>query len=154
MDSEMNIRVLNTGKKPPMELLLLADPSQPMVEAYIDRGECFVAEEGKQVIGVYVLISKSPETVEIINLAVAEEHQGKGVGRALLMDAIQTAKRQGYKTIEIGTGNSSIGQLALYQKCGFRLTSIDRDFFNRHYEEKIYENGIQCVDMVRLSQDL
>lgn len=150
----MNIRVLNTGKKPPMELLLLADPSQPMVEAYIDRGECFVAEEGKQVIGVYVLISSSPETVEIINLAVAEEHQGKGIGRALLMDAIQTAKKQGYKTIEIGTGNSSIGQLALYQKCGFRLTSIDRDFFNRHYEEKIYENGIQCIDMVRLSQDL
>ncbi|WP_455675855.1 GNAT family N-acetyltransferase [Pradoshia sp.] len=150
----MNVRLLKAGGKPPMELLLLADPSQSMVEAYIDKGECFVAEEDDQVVGVYVLMSSGSETVEIINLAVAEEHQGKGFGRALLMDAIQQAKRQGYKTIEIGTGNSSIGQLALYQKCGFRITSIDRDFFIRHYEEKIYENGIQCMDMVRLSQAL
>lgn len=150
----MNIRSLNAGEQPPMELLLLADPSESMVEAYIDKGECFVAEDDDQVAGVYVLISKSFETAEIINLAVAEERQGKGIGRSLLMDAIQTAKRKGYKTIEIGTGNSSIGQLALYQKCGFRITGVDRDFFVRHYEEKIYENGIRCMDMVRLSQDL
>ena len=150
----MNIRLLNAGEKLPMELLLLADPSQSMVEAYIDKGECFVAEEDNRVIGVYVLISKGLGTSEVVNLAVAEEYQGEGIGKALLMDAIQTAKRKGYKTIEIGTGNSSIGQLALYQKCGFRMTSIDRDFFIRQYEEKIYENGIQCMDMVRLSQDL
>jgi hypothetical protein len=70
------------------------------------------------------------------------------------MDAVHRAKRNGYKTIEVGTGNSSIGQLALYQKCGFRITGIDRDFFIRHYEEDIFENDIQCRDMVRLSQDL
>lgn len=37
---------------------------------------------------------------------------------------------------------------------GFRMTGIDRDFFIRHYSEEIFENGIQVVDMVRLSQDL
>lgn len=150
----MNIRLLTAGEKPPMELLLLADPSCSLVETYIDKGKCFVAEENHQVIGVYVLISRSAETVEIINLAVSEEHQGKGIGRALLMDAIQTAKGLRYKRIEIGTGNSSIGQLALYQKCGFRMTSIDKDFFLKHYHEDIYENGIRCIDMVRLSLEL
>jgi len=70
------------------------------------------------------------------------------------MDAIQVAKTKGYKTIEIGTGNSSLGQLALYQKCGFRIVGVDRDFFVRHYQDEIFENGIQCRDMVRLSQDL
>ncbi len=34
------------------------------------------------------------------------------------------------------------------------MTGIDKDFFVRHYEEAIFENGIQVVDMVRLSQDL
>lgn len=68
--------------------------------------------------------------------------------------AIQEAKHLGFKTLEIGTGNSSIGQLALYQKCGFRITGIDRDFFIRHYSEEIYENGMQVMDMIRLSQDL
>ncbi|WCN36270.1 hypothetical protein [Aneurinibacillus uraniidurans] len=37
------------------------------------------------------------------------------------------------ETVEIGTGNSSIGQLALYQKCGFRIIGVDRDFFIKHY---------------------
>ncbi|MNJ03534.1 putative N-acetyltransferase YvbK [compost metagenome] len=60
----------------------------------------------------------------------------------------------GYQTIEVGTGSTGVAQLALYQKCGFRMTGIDRDFFTRHYAEPIYENGMQLKDMVRLSQDL
>lgn len=67
---------------------------------------------------------------------------------------LKQPKKNGYKTIEIGTGNSSIGQLVLYQKCGFRITGVDIDFFVRHYQEEIFENGIQCRDMIRLSQDL
>ncbi|CAM5216605.1 Acetyltransferase (GNAT) family protein OS=Ureibacillus acetophenoni OX=614649 GN=SAMN05877842_10698 PE=4 SV=1 [Ureibacillus acetophenoni] len=105
-------------------------------------------------IGVYVLLSTRPETVEIVNVAVAEEYQGKGLGKQLVFDAIQKARASGYKTIEIGTGNSSIPQLALYQKCGFRITGIDHDFFVKHYSDEIYENGIQCRDMIRLSQNL
>ncbi|MNP84355.1 putative N-acetyltransferase YvbK [compost metagenome] len=68
--------------------------------------------------------------------------------------AIQNARLLGAKTIEVGTGNSSVGQLALYQKCGFRITGIDRDFFIRHYSEEIVENGIKVVDMIRLTLDI
>ncbi|MFC0472483.1 histidine phosphatase family protein [Halalkalibacter kiskunsagensis] len=31
---------------------------------------------------------------------------------------------------------------------------VDMDFFIKHYPEEIFENGIQCRDMIRLSQDL
>lgn len=150
----MFIRKLNKHEKPPMDLLLLADPSQKLVEEYVQRGECYIAESSDQMIGVYVLLPTRPETVELVNIAVAEKQQGRGIGKQLVMNAIQTAKSKGYKTIEVGTGNSSIGQLALYQKCGFRITGVDTDFFIRHYPEEIFENGIQCRDMVRLSQDL
>lgn len=105
-------------------------------------------------VGVYVLLPTRPETAELVNIAVDEAYQGQGIGKQLVNHAIQEAKRLGYQTLEIGTGNSSIGQLALYQKCGFRITGIDRDFFIRHYSEAIYENGMQVVDMIRLSQDL
>lgn len=37
----------------------------------------------------------------------------------LIGHAIETARQQGYKTIEIGTGNSSIGQLALFRNSAF-----------------------------------
>jgi ribosomal protein S18 acetylase RimI-like enzyme len=150
----MEIRLLNKGEAPPMDLLLLADPSRSIVEQYLKRGECFIGESDNQVIGVYVLLPTRPETVELVNVSVSEKLQGRGIGKLLVMNAIQTARGKGYKTIEVGTGNSSIGQLALYQKCGFRITGIDIDFFIRHYQEEIIEDGIQCRDMVRLSQDL
>ncbi|NPC94684.1 GNAT family N-acetyltransferase [Bacillus sp. WMMC1349] len=150
----MNIRKLDQDEKPPISLLLLADPSESLVEKYVQRGECFVAEHDQKIIGVYVLLPTRPETVELVNLAVSETMQNQGIGKQLILHAIQVAKSRGYKTLEVGTGNSSIGQLALYQKCGFRITGVDQNFFIRHYNEEIFENGIQCRDMIRLSQDL
>lgn len=150
----MDIRKLNLNETPPKELLLTADPSREIVDEYVKRGMCFVAEEHKETIGVFVLLPTRPETVELVNLAVAEEKQKKGIGKKLVMNAVERARTKGYKTMEIGTGNSSIGQLALYQKYGFRMVGVDKDFFIRHYAEAIFENGIRCRDMVRLSQDL
>ena len=66
----MVIRKLNIDEEPPMDLLLLADPSQVIVEEYMQRGECFVAESDGQIIGVYVLLPTRPETVELVNIAV------------------------------------------------------------------------------------
>ncbi|MGG3130739.1 GNAT family N-acetyltransferase [Bacillus pumilus] len=147
----IQIRPLSRDQSLPMDLLLLADPSKEKVLAYVQSGSCYAAFHEEDVIGVYVLSSLSQHTVEIMNVAVKESWQGKGIGKQLIHHAIAEAKAAGFHRIEIGTGNSSIQQLALYQKCGFRLTSIDRDFFLKHYDEPIYENGIQCMDMVRLS---
>ncbi|WII37014.1 GNAT family N-acetyltransferase [Paenibacillus thiaminolyticus] len=150
----MQIRKWSTEEQPPMELLLLADPSAEIVHEYLGRGTCFLAEQEGEVIGVYVLLPTRPGTIELVNVAVAESHQGQGIGKQLVLHAIETAKALGCQTIEVGTGSTSISQLALYQKCGFRMTGIDRDFFVRHYEEEIYENGMLLRDMVRLGQDL
>lgn len=152
----MQIRRLAADEPVPMDLLLLADPSETLIRNYVTKGQCYIAETvmSFEVIGVYVLLPTKPATIEIVNIAVAEKLQNNGIGRELLYHAISNAQSQGYETIEIGTGNSSIGQLALYQKCGFRITAIDKDFFIRNYPEEIYENGIQCRDMIRLSLNL
>lgn len=150
----MIIRKLNVDEKTPIDLLLLADPSKSIVTEYLNRGECYIAINDCMIIGVYVLLPTRPETVELVNIALKESLQNRGIGKHLVLHAIKKAKKDGYKTLEVGTGNSSIGQLALYQKCGFRITGIDIDFFIRHYDEEIFENGIQCRDMIRLSQDL
>ncbi|WP_391559177.1 GNAT family N-acetyltransferase [Robertmurraya sp.] len=150
----MKIRKLNTGESVPFDLLLEADPSRKIVEEYIRRGDCYIAEDSNTVVGVYVLLPTRPETVELVNLSVIESEQGKGLGKKLVLHAIQKAIDRGFQRIEIGTGNSSIGQLALYQKCGFRIVGVDVDFFSKNYPEEIYENGIHCRDMIRLSRDL
>lgn len=148
------IRKLQPDEAPPMDLLLSADPSRKIIEAYLTRAECFVMENQNQLIGTYILLPTRPETVELVNIAVQENFQNKGIGKQLIRHALERAKEQGFQTLEVGTGNSSIAQLAFYQKCGFRITGVDRDFFVKHYEEELMENGIPCRDMIRLSKSL
>jgi ribosomal protein S18 acetylase RimI-like enzyme len=89
-----------------------------------------------------------------MNIAVNESQHGQGCGKQLIQYAIVEALKRGYTCIEIGTGNSSLSQLRLYQRCGFRIVGVDFDFFTRHYDEAIYENGLLCRDMIRLSYEL
>ncbi|UOQ47673.1 GNAT family N-acetyltransferase [Gracilibacillus caseinilyticus] len=149
----MEVRRLTNNEVPPMELLVEADPSPHLVQEYLKNGECYVMEHNRKIIGVYVLVSAGDSAVELVNIAIADKYRGQGLGKQLVQDAIQRAYKAGYKSIEVGTGNSSINQLALYQKCGFRLAAIDKDFFIRNYQQKIYENGIICRDMIRLRLD-
>ena len=137
-----------------MDLLLLADPSPAAVASYLGRGRVYVAEERQEIVGEYVLIDTRPETVELVNVAVREDRQGRRIGKALVLHAIEEGRRLGFRTIEVGTGNSGVVQLALYQRCGFRITGVDIDFFTRRYPEPIVENGIPCRDMVRLALEL
>lgn len=148
------IREIKPNEDLPIHLFLLADPELNVIESYINRSICYVLEQDKEIVGTYLLLPTRPMTIELVNVAVIESEQGKGFGKALVMHAVETARTLKYQTIEVGTGNSSIGQIALYQKCGFRLSGIDKDFFIRHYSDPIFENGIQCRDMIRMDQDL
>jgi hypothetical protein len=63
---------------------------------------------------------------------------------------------RGVRRVVVGTSSSGVGQLAYYQKAGFRLLSVERDFFSpaRGYPEGLTENGIPLRDMVWMDQDL
>ncbi len=133
------------------ELLLDADPSREMVDRYLKKGTLFEAKVRSQIVGVLALVPTSKDAVEIMNLAVDEKYRGQGIAQEMLQFAIEQAQVNGYQRIEIGTGSTSFQQLYLYQKCGFRLTHIDQDFFVRYYSEPIVENGLVLKDMVRLA---
>lgn len=153
--NEVKISELEPGEVAPLELLLLADPSIQKVKTYLQSGCCYVAKDQEgAIVGVYVLSPITAEVIELVNVAVAENKQRKGIGKLLVEHAIENSRLRGYATIEVGTGNSSIGQLSLYKKCGFRITGSDKDYFVRNYPEAIFENGVQCRDMIRLTQKL
>jgi ribosomal protein S18 acetylase RimI-like enzyme len=154
MADDLKVRLLAPGEPYPWALLLLADPEQAMVEEYLGRGRCFVAYLNGELIGEFVLAENAAGHQELMNVAVVEERQGQGWGKRLVLAAIAEARNLGASRLEVATGNSSLGQLALYQKCGFRITGVVPDYFAQHYQEAIYENGIRCLDQVRLSQSL
>lgn len=92
--------------------------------------------------------------MEIVNIAVVDKLRGHGLGRRMIAVLVKKARSLNAKTLEVGTGNSSLEQMAFYQRCGFRITGVERDYFLKHYTEPIFEHGIQCMDMIRLSIEL
>ena len=150
----VSVRQLNDDDNIPYDLLLLADPSKETIDAYLKHSKIFIATLKLNVIGAFVLFPLSATSVEIKNIAVGSKFQGKGVGKLLLDYAIEIARIEKYKSICIGTANSSVGQLYLYQKKGFEMTSIIKNFFINHYPEPIYENGIQAKHMIMLTKKL
>ena len=147
----MEIRPTDT---PSRELLLLADESEASVNDYLPRSRCYAAFEGGQIIGQYLLLHTRPFTAEVVNIAVVPDRQRQGVGTALLQHAIRSAREAGFRILEIGTGNSGTGQIALYERCGFVRCGVDVDYFRKHYPAPIFENGVECRHMVRLRMDL
>ena len=138
------------GAEAPIELLLLADPSEDKVRSYIHGSKCFVASRGAVVVGACVVQPRGAESHELMSIAVHPAHQKAGNGTALLRWVIDFYRRQGARQLEVGTGTFGY-QLAFYQRHGFRATSIDHDFFARNYPEPIFEEGIQLFDMLRLT---
>ncbi len=152
--ANLHIGQIKDKQQIPFELLELADPSRSQIESYVSTGLCFVGRNHTETVGVMVLHKIDSTTIEIKNIAVKESEQGNGIGTALLNYAEKISLEMGYKKLIIGTGNSSIGQLALYQKVGFDIDRIEKNFFLQHYSKPIVENDIQCKHMIILEKIL
>ena len=135
-----------------MNLLLQADPDESAITGYLNDSLILVALDGVAIVGVTVLFVDHDQG-ELKNISVKDIYQGRGIAKLLILEAKRVAKVKGATSLKVATGNSSLSQLALYQKCGFRMQGIRPDFF-LSYPEPIFENGIRCLDMVVLSTEL
>ena len=147
------IQAIENDRERFLALLLLADPSLELVQQYLMKGYLFVLFERDTACGVVHLLPQTSNTIEIKNIAVKEDMQGCGYGKRLLNYALNFCKEQGYEKVIVGTGNSSIHNIAFYQKAGFRFLSVTRNVFTDRYNEPIFEHGIQCRDMLLLEVD-
>ena len=103
--------------------------------------------------GACLVLPDRNDAAEILNLAVLPSKQGQGIGTTLLRWTLEQLSAQGIHRVELGTG--SFGpQLTFYQRLGFRVTQVQRDYFLTHYAEPLFEQGIQHKDRLWLSLDL
>lgn len=133
----------------PIELLLIADPNLEKIQKYLARSICWVVEENQQILGVAVALPIAEHIYELMNIAIAENQQQKGIGGLLLKVVIADIKKLGASSLELGTGTFG-HQLSFYQRHGFRVDRIEKNFFLDNYPEPIWESGIQHQDMLRL----
>ena len=149
----LNFAIEQTNEAISLDLLLLSDPSEEVIAEYYDQSIRFIAKLDSKTVGALLLLKTRPRTMEIMNISVYEEYQNKGIGRALINKAIEYAKSTNVKVLEIGTGNPGLMQMMLYQKCGFRIVGVELDYFRKNHDEKIFENGIECRDMIRMKME-
>lgn len=152
----MNFKITQVNKLTDKhwDLLLLADPNKDLVQKYLQAGITFEVRKKEKLLAIMVLQAISQSKLEIKNIAVDPKFENQGVATRLLTYAFQFARQRNYQQLQIGTGSTSFKQLYLYQKVGFRITEIKKDFFIKNYQQHIYENGLLLRDMLVLTANL
>jgi ribosomal protein S18 acetylase RimI-like enzyme len=157
MTDDLRIAVReHSGPRAPLRgLFALAEDSAEQLDAYIDAGRVLVAGAGAEVVGHLQLTETGrPGELEIKNMAVLPERQGRGVGRALVTAALGVARAEGRATLVVATAAADIGNLRFYQRLGFRMRWVERDAFTpaTGYPASLEIDGIELRDRVWLDR--
>ena len=75
------------------------------------------AYEDDQMLGCCMLVEESPQMVRLRQMAVINDLQGKGIGRALMQFAENLARDRGYRRITMHARKNALG---FYEKMGYR----------------------------------
>ena len=78
------------------------------------------AFEDEDMLGCCMLVEENPDTVRLRQMAVLNDLQGKGIGRALMNFAENLARDRGYKTLSMHARKNAVG---FYEKMGYKIAS-------------------------------
>jgi ribosomal protein S18 acetylase RimI-like enzyme len=137
------------------ELFELAEDSPTQLDSYLTAGRVLVALADQGSVGHLQLVASEEGAVEIKNMAVRPQWQGRGVGSRLVAAAVGlvTAERPG-TTMVVATAAADVGNLRFYQRQGFRMRSIERDAFTPRtgYAPGLRVDGVPLRDRVWLDR--
>lgn len=84
------------------------------------------------------------EQGELANLAVKEEHRGRGIGAALLDRVLLDLQEAGVESLFLEVRMSNQGALALYRSRGFTQVALRRDYYRNPREDaRILVRGLK-----------
>ena len=139
----MNIREIHENKTQFLPLLLLADEQEDMIDRYLERGVMYVLEDGG-VKAECVVTDEGGGILELKNLAVLPEAQGKGYGKAFVAFYEQYARENGCRVLRMDTNRRNARARKMYAGLGYReIGIVPCDF-----------NGISGIDLVLLEKPL
>ncbi|WP_246363842.1 GNAT family N-acetyltransferase [Halobacillus locisalis] len=99
-----------------LDYLLMADESEDVVRSYYDQGELYELIYDHATIGACLMTFPEGGIAEIKNIALSEDVRGQGLGKRTIAWLVDHYKGRGYKQLIVGTSNSSLENLAFYQK--------------------------------------
>jgi DNA-binding MarR family transcriptional regulator/GNAT superfamily N-acetyltransferase len=122
----------------PVDERVLSNPKKEILD---QKGEIFFALHNGEVVGTCAVKKTAPKTYELLKMAVAEKFQSRGVGKMLMQKAVDFAKSQKAKTLELDTSRKLEKAMSLYESFGFKVS-----------EEIASEEYQRCT--IRMTMDL
>jgi ribosomal-protein-alanine N-acetyltransferase len=94
------------------------------------------ARAGRRVVGYFGLMFVDDEA-HVTTVAVAPDHQGRGVGKVLMLEVARTALAAGSRhlSLEVAAGNERAQ--ALYRRFGFAPVGVRKGYYQRTGEDAL-----------------
>lgn len=109
---------------------------EPLVRA--PRCLFMVAEEGPgEGVAGYSIVRWVEDEAELLNIAVAVEQRGKGIGGQLLDEVVRSLEERAIRHIFLEVRDSNIAARELYRSRGFRELSRRTGYYQRPTEDAI-----------------
>ena len=107
---------------------ILKNPESYVIDG---GGQIFFAVKDGKAIGTAAMVLTKERIFELSKMAVDSSYQGLGIGRMLINECIQFAKKENALEIFLITNDRLLPALELYNSSGFEL---DEDYDDNRYE--------------------
>ena len=115
-----------------VRLLRDADEGEERIRTVLSDAACtaYVGVDGQRLVGAAVVRWEEVAVSEIVYIGVDAALRGQGYGKLMIAAIREEMRRLGVHELLVGTGNTSLENIAFYQKCGFRMLAVRRDYFD------------------------
>ncbi len=107
---------------------ILKNPESYVIDG---GGQIFFAVKDGKAVGTAAMVLTKEKIFELSKMAVDSTYQGLGIGRMLINECIQFAKKENALEIFLITNDRLLPALELYNSSGFEL---DEDYDDNRYE--------------------
>ena len=90
--------------------------------------DCWSVAHGEAVIG-YAILMVALDEAHLLNIAVASEWQGQGIGRDFLRHMVSVAKSAACEIVYLEVRPSNVAARHLYRQLGFQQIAIRPDYY-------------------------
>lgn len=110
--------------------------SADMLREELGKGIFLVAEQDGAAVG-YVGCQTVLDEGYITNVAVSPDCRRQGIGRALIAELTERAKRAGLAFVTLEARESNAPAITLYEGAGFRRVGVRKNFYTAPAEDAV-----------------